>query len=140
MSTDTNTNLTIILTQDIVGVNRTFAIFCIWIVQRFMISILTCFSQNGNQILFQEMNDVALTTHSFFFQILPWFHFHFLPGDTIWCTSGGITCNKENLSSCKISSAVDFSLASFFRFACLCCFFCFIITAFSSGVFLCFLL
>ena len=53
------------------------------------------FQPNGNQILFQEMNDVALTTHSFFFQILPWFHSHFLPGDTIWCTSGGITCNKE---------------------------------------------
>ena len=35
VSTDTNTNLTIILTQDIVGVNRTFTIFCIFDFQRF---------------------------------------------------------------------------------------------------------
>lgn len=35
VSTDTNTNLTIILTQDIVDVNRTFAIFCIFDFQRF---------------------------------------------------------------------------------------------------------
>lgn len=30
MFTDTNTNLTIILTQDIVGVNRAFAVFCVF--------------------------------------------------------------------------------------------------------------
>ena len=35
VSTDTNTNLTIILTQDIVGVNRAFAIFGVFDFQRF---------------------------------------------------------------------------------------------------------
>ena len=45
---------------------------------------------------------------------------------------------KKHRSSCKISSLVRLSLASFFRFARFCCFFCFTTAAFSSGVFLCF--
>ena len=43
----------------------------------------------------KEINKIALNISIILFQIFPRFQTHFLPGDTIRCTSGGITGNKE---------------------------------------------